>query len=435
MLFFILHSFTNLFAGGRSDSKTVLFFAYLAALLLFVYLTKKIIRKIPTVYAVVSLALLYVYGLVSHIFLSHYYGTSLRSFVITGNNGEISSTTLSHIHEAKGVVGFILYKFGIGELQAIDAGGAYTHILAPWWFSIGAVLLVCSIVFVVLSIWNFSTQYTKESKGKNILFILWYAIVSFSLIKTAIDGGICSPVLLSIGISVYLFYFLQKQKDNRPVLLGIFAGSIVSFILVLSMPDKSWDIVLMQAVATILLLTNISIFIFGAPKRIYIISAMALFLMSWWMASVRDQGIFKYGQTMIDQNSYYFFYDDQNNSIEKITLDTTASIKDIAALRGKNLSYAPISVPGKTCNENSVPGFADVLIKTNKPLESIETSFLFIKNKGQSFDGSWWQTKVTIMMSPCLPEPLTVIDGTLRAQGFDFYVMVNPVFYDESIAL
>lgn len=434
-MFWILHSFVNIFAGGRSDSKTILFLLYLTLLLLFIYLSKKMVRKIPMIYGILSLGLLYIYGLISHIFLSRYYGVSLRDFVITGNNGEISSTTLSHIHEAKGVVGFILSKLGIGQLQSIDAGGAYSHTLSSWWFFIGSVLLISSIVFTVLSIWNFTNQYTKENKTKNILFILWYAVVSFALVKTAIDGGIMSPILLAIFSSIFVFGHMQKQRDNRPILLSVFAISIVSFVIVLTFSNWSFGIVLMQVIGTLLLLTNISIFIFGAPKRIYIISALALFLISWWMASSRDQSIFKYGQTIINQKSYYLFYDDNDALVQRGEIDKDTTIKDITKLKNKNISYAPISVPGKTCNENSLPNFADVTIKTDKPLESIQNSFIFIKNKDQFFDGRFWQTKTTIIMTPCLPEPLTVIDGVLRKQGFDFYVMVNPVFYDESIAL
>jgi hypothetical protein len=28
---------------------------------------------------------------------------------------------------------------------------------------------------------------------------------------------------------------------------------------------------------------------------------------------------------------------------------------------------------------------------------------------------------------------LTIIDDTLRQNGFDFYVIVNPIFYDEPV--
>jgi hypothetical protein len=434
-MFWILHSFVNLFAGGRSDSKTTLFLLYFVSLLFFVYLTKKLIHKIPMIYGVLSLSLLYIYGLISHVFLSRYYGVSLRDFVITGNNGEISSTTLSHIHEAKGVVGFVLSKFGVGQLHSVDTGGAYLHTLSSWWFFIGSALLISSIVFTVLSIWNFTNQYAKENKTKNILFILWYTVVSFALVKTAIDGGIMSPILLALFASIFVFLYMQKQRDNRPILLSVFAVSIVSFVIVLVFPNWPFGIVLMQTISTLLLLTNISILIFGAPKRIYIISALALFLISWWMASLRDQSIFKYSQTIIDPKSYYLFYDDKDALVQRVEIDKDTIIKDIAKLKNKNISYAPISVPGKTCNENSLPNFADVIIKTDKPLESIQNSFIYIKNKNQFFDGRFWQTKTTIIMAPCLPEPLTVIDGILRKQGFDFYVMVNPVFYDESIDL
>jgi hypothetical protein len=433
MVFAILHSFVNLFAGGRSDSKTIIFPIYILALVFLIRFKKNIFTRISLWWGIISLAGLYLYGFVSHILLFHYYNLPLTSFTITGSNGEISSTTLSHTHEAKGVIGFILAKFDIIQLQNTDAGGAYLHLISSWWFVVGAILLAASISFAAFYINKFSKYYSTENIWKNVFFIIWYAIVSFSLVKTAIDGGILTPSLLSIIASIYLFGYMQKQKDARIPLLIIFITSLIGFAGVLVFPDWSGAIVLMQSLGTLLVLTTLSLGIFGAPKNIYILISVLLLLISWWMASSRDQEIFKYGQISIEKGEVYFSYDTQTHSIVKTISEHNILLKNIVKSEHKNLSYAPISVPGKTCSEGSLPQVVDVLIKTREPIQTIKSNYLDIFVKDQKYEKLWWDNDVSIVMKPCSPEALTVIDDTLKQHKFDFYVMVNPLFHDEFI--
>ena len=227
---------------------------------------------------------------------------------------------------------------------------------------------------------------------------------------------------------------MQKKRHTHGAILLIFTLSILSFANILVSPDWSFGIVLMQTIGTLLILTILSMCMFDSLKMIHIVLAVFLFLISWWFASTRDQAIYRYGQIAIANGDSYFFYDAEKHSVQKTISDENIRIKDRVRAQNKNLSYTPIAVPGKTCSEGTAPKYVETVIKTTKPVEDIKTSFLFIKNKGQSFDGQWWETNATIIMSPCLPEPLTIIDDTLRQDGFDFYVMVNPIFYDESIA-
>ena len=433
MLFWILHSFVNLFAGGRSDSKTILFLLYVLVLISFLHFKREISYKVSIWFGIVVISLLYLYGLISHLLVLSKYKLPWNSFVIIGNNSEISSTTLSHIHEAKGIIGFVLSKFGISNLQMTDAGGVYIGVLPSWWFVIGGIILVSSILFVVFYVYKFSQYYSTENRLKNILFIIWYAIISFSLIKTAIDGGVLTPSLLGLLISGYLFNYMKKQKDNRTWLLVIFVVSIVGFILVLVFPDWSGGIVLMQSLGTLLLLVTITLGVLGAPKNIYIIISISLLLVSWWLGSSRDREIFGYGAVSINKGESYLFYNIKDNSLEKGISPINTNISSIVKSQRKNISYAPISVPGKTCSQNGMPQFVDIVIQTKSPMQTTKTTFLNIIVKNQSYDEPWWKNNITIIVQSCLPETLTIIDGILREQGFDFYVMVNPVFYDEPI--
>ncbi len=433
-MFQVLHSFVNLFAGGRSDSKTILFLLYLLVLVVLVNLFKKdTFSRLSVRWGIVNVGFLYLYGLISHVMLFKYYNLPLNSFAITGNNKEISSTSLFSIHEVKGVIGFILSKFGIGQLQTIDAGGVYTNLLSSWWFIVGAILIAISILFVIFYIYKFSQYYSTGNRWKNILFIIWYAVISFSLVKTAIDGGVLTPSLLALLVSIYLFNYMRWQKDNRVPLLAIFITSIVGFIAVLIFPNWSGGIVLMQLLGTLLLLTTLTLGIFGAPKNIYIIISIVLLLVSWWLGSVRDREIFKYGSVTINKGESYFSYNTKGHMLEESISPSGTTISRVVKLQQKNLSYAPISVPGKTCSQNGIPQFIDVLIKTKVPMQAVKTPYLNIFVKDQIYNEPWWNNEVTIILQSCLPEILTVIDDILKEQGINFYVMVDPLFYDEHI--
>ena len=154
MLIDVAHSFVNLFAGGRSEIKTLLFFCYLLLLLGTYLLFKKsnvrVKWRLPLKWPIIVLCVGYLYGLVLHLWYSMSLSVSPMDFLITGRNGELSSTTLTHIHEPKGAIAQTLSLFGIGGLRTSDAGGAYIGEVPGWVLSLGTVAIVTAIVPVTV---------------------------------------------------------------------------------------------------------------------------------------------------------------------------------------------------------------------------------------------------------------------------------------------
>lgn len=429
----MFHSFVNLFAGGRSDSKTILFFVYLLLLSLFLFYKKPLFTKIKPQWGVFSLGLFYLYGLVSHFFLSRLYSISPTAFSITGNNGELSSTTLTHIHEAKGALGYLLSKVGFTHFERLDAGGAFLGLFPLWWLFVGAALLITTLCFSFIGFKKLSHIYEQKSIRYKLLFLFGYAIVSFSLVKTALDGGILTPSILSIILAIVLFFRFHKQKDTRALLLCYFGLSLLVSFSVLYFSDWAGGLALMQASAVLMLLVFLILFLYKAPKKIYLFSALLLFSLSWWLASVRDREIYHYGATNISIGDRYFSYNTHLHKLEDTTANSETTISALAKAAHKNLSYGPVAVPGKTCAEGGLltVGKATFLTKEAFVPEKNDSIRFVVKERTETALG--WENQVSIVMPACLPEPLTVIDDILRKQNVNFYVMVNPVFYDESV--
>lgn len=433
MLISILHSFVNLFAGGRSGSKTILFFLYCLFLTFFLFYKKKLFSKFSVVWGFVALCLFYFYGIISHLFLSNLYGISPLAFSITGHNGELSSTTLTHIHEAKAALGYILAKVGLIHFQTLDAGGAYLGILPGWWLFVGALLLLIVLFYVFVSFEKLAPFYENKTKLRKIIFLFGYAIISFSLVKTGLDGGLFTPSLLALLLSLLLFLRFYWGKDNRVLLLVYFSGALLSVVCVLYFSTWAGGIPLMQASGTLMLVTVILLFFYTPPKKLYLFSAILLFFISWWLASTRDRDIYTYGALPIEKGEQYFSFNTKTNSIEEKTNEFSTTIARLVMRDKKNLSYAPIAAPGKTCAQGGLLAMAEATLLTKQsfiPAKDDIVRFVVRSTKETHFG---YESTIRIVMPACLPEPLTVIDALLRKQNIDFYVMVNPVFYDESV--
>lgn len=429
-MFSVLHSFVNLFAGGRSNVKVILFMVFLLSLFLSVIFFKKI-KSIRLCFFVVPLVSLYIIGGFLHLFLLKMYHFTLGTFFITGNNNELSSSVISHTHEAKVFVGSLLQLIGNSNLSTIDAGGAYLGIFPDTIVFLGALLLLFVIIMGTLLINQFYLGSSTTRVGRN-LFICWYAIVVFSLIKGAIDGGILSLIVPVVLLSIAFFLYIRKRI--APVILyGAIGTGLVGCMLVVIYPAASWAIIVMQAVSTFFLLGLLSLCITKTHPRIFTIFFCTLFLMSWWLASVRDRSLYSYGAIELHSGDSYNIFDRVSGSVEKRISQKAETINSIVKKEQVNLSYGPISIPGRTCFSHGIPSISTRTILTKKSFESIEDADLSIVKIRERFDGTWWRTDILITTSSCLPEPLSMFDAEMRRHGFDFYVMVEQQVYDDTI--
>ena len=437
MLISTLHSFVNIFAGGRSEIKTVIFILYLA-LLMVVHLlfrqTKP--RSLKWRWFGLALAAMYIYGLALQIFYILSNNLSWTDYFITGNNQEISSSTIWHSHIAKAVIGQIFSLAGRTRLETMDAGSAYLGIIPCWVFLLGAVIL---IVLICQAILFFSTSFRSMLAGRTrrqqYFLILSYAIVSFSLIKTSIDGGLLTSSFV-IGL-FFIIALIARQRGKLAInyyYLAVLLGALLLFIsLYLDHSGNNNGLLLATVAAQLILCVVI---LYGSEEQIdpwFLTIFLVLFVASWWVASARDRDIYSYSQISLSPGKEIYFYSENDREVETLKIEQTRSIAQIIQKLGRNISYLPVTVPGLTCMKNApYHKFSVDLISSSRILANslLSSHFMKIYNRDSVRHGKRWQTALTIFFHPCLPEGLSVIDGELKKNNIDNYLLVNPLFYD-----
>ncbi len=431
-MFSVLHSFVNLFAGGRSSVKGILFVFFVAALFFIVTYLKNI-KPIGVRWFVLLLSCLYGFGLGMHIFLLKAYNISIGTFIITANNNEISSSIINHIHEAKVFIGGMLQWIKGGSFATFDAGSAYFGLFPQYLVVIGGLLLVGVVVTGTFLINRYYGESSPAILGRR-LFVLWYGIVVFSLIKGAIDGGILSLLVPTVVLAIAFFLYLKKGANHKllsSVVVAILFGCVASLVF----PTASWVIVFTQCMATFCLLGFLALFITKTKPRMYGMYFIVLFLMSWWLASVRDRALHTYGSIEIERGQEYFIFNRAVGLVEKQSAEKTITVKALAKQYNENISYGPVTVPGTTCFTKGEYNKNKSTILTKQQFNSLYTQDISVVKTREFFDGVWWRSNIDIGTPPCLPEPLSVFDREMRKHGFDFYVMVEKQRYDDTLGI
>lgn len=433
----ILHSFVNIFAGGRSEIKAIFFVLYFVLLCtLFIFFRKYSFKSFKWIWFGITLFTMYVYGLLLHFFYIFSKNFSITDFLITGGNGEISSSVIYHTHIAKGVIGEVFYLFGKTKLETMDAGGAYVGSIPAPVFLFGSLLLLL-IIFQALFYFISSFKKFLENKNKRqkIFLIFGYAILSFSLIKTSIDGGIVNPSFF-IGVA-FIAFFVLRTKNKLTINHYYFATFFSALILFVSLCFYYFGYNNPITVAYIATLSFLYIFIlYGSEEKIrlqFLISILILLLSGWFVASARDREILGYSKIIIEKGQSVYTYDATNNIVQMSKVENTETIADISRSLNKNVTYMPVTVPSITCMDRAeAKGFFVTLISPNPVSKNISTDkeYILIRNEESIPFGEYWKTKLGIFISGCLPEPLSVIDGELKKNNINNYILLNPSFYD-----
>ena len=439
----LIHSFVNIFAGGRSEAKVFLFLIYLVTLFVIykIITNKKPLKNLDWKWFGCGLLSLYLYGLFLQIAYTKILGVKVTDFIITGNNGELSSSTLSHTHVAKGFIGVILSKLGYADLSKVDAGGAYIGLIPNILFYIGSVLL---ILVLVQALYYFASSYYSKINYLNIrqklFLIIGYGILSFSIIKTAIDGGLFNYGFYVSIIFIWAFYKQQKNEliNKYYYLFTFFALLLLIINLFLIDIDPSLSL-LLGGISAMILLYEILLYLGKEKIRLqFLVPIVLIFFGSWWQAGARDLDIYNYGENMIETGQNFYTYNKSIKEVVKNKAQGNIKIHKIATDMDKNESYLPITVAGITCMEKSYPQEVSMELLTDKPINrEIDTqkNFISIKNEKSVELGGYWKTNLHIYMNPCLPEPLSVIDGMIRKSDINKYFIINPTFYDQTNVL
>ena len=417
MIFAILHSFVNIFADGRSDVKTILFFVYLLSLGgLYLLFKKKSFKKLDWRYFGLSILVIYLYGLILQIIYNIINKIPFGNWSATGSLSDVSYSSIWHIHLLKASVGILL-----PHLNNIDIGRPFLNTFPNIFFLVGAFLLV---VLLLESVFYFISSFRFILKHKNtrqiIFLISAYALASFSLIKTAIDGGIFQAAFIILSIFIALFIF----KSKLPKYHYYFSFGIAFILIIIySFLNYGSDWIFIQSAALIMLYNFI---LYGTEKEIKIPSffLFALFFMiTWYLAAYRDLGIYQYANITVPNNSLVYYYNNDNKKVESITA-SGQTLNQLASNLDKNINYLPFSIPGITCKADIFKPNSYLTIISETPLTKDsfpENKFLKIKNDDSIKVDNKWQTKLELSEAICLPERLTVINEELIKNNINNY--------------
>lgn len=436
----ILHSFVNFFAGGRSEIKTILFFLYLTLLIfLFIFFREVYFKRIKWVWFITSLFLMYLYGFLLHLFYFLSNNLKITDFIITGNNGEISSSIFSHIHISKVVIGQVFSFFGKNQFQTLDAGGAYINIF-PSWIILGGSFLLTILIFQAL--YYFISYYKifliNKNKRQKIFLIIIYGILSFSLIKTSIDGGIFSPSFILGLIFIIILIFREKQKDKIININFYYIAIYFGIILILFNLYFSPSVYYNFSVSITSLFLLYTFILYMSEEKInskMIFFILILFIAGWWQTGIRDRELNEYSKIPLNIGQKIYTYDQINKDVVVLKVENIESVGVFTRKLNKNLTYLPVAIPGITCMEKSKPeNLYFTLVSDLKPPKDMlsHSNFLEIKNKNSILFKNKWYTDVNVLIDPCTPEILSVIDGFLYKNNIKKYLIINPLSYDLS---
>jgi hypothetical protein len=426
MLFNLTHSFVNIFAGGRSEIKTILFVLYLlflfAAYLIF---KKKNFKILEWKWFGLSLGIMYLYGLILHLVYTTANHISITNFFITGGNGDVSSSSLWHIHIAKATIGQILSYFGQANLQTTDAGAAYLGIFPDRIFLLGFFILSITIFQSILYfITSFKIFFKDKNKRQIIFLIITYGLLSFSLIKTSVDGGIFNR---GFWLSIIFISFLVWQQNKKISDYFYYGFSLLGLLLAcLYFNLNNLGIAVDAALVLLYVLV-----IYGTKKKINYFSwslFLGLFLITWWVYSVADLSIYNYSSVILPSGSQAYFYNESSNQVNILTIEQTETIDQLAKKLNKNVSYLPIFAPGVNCVSRMPKFYFSATLITKEPVKKdtlTPSKDIIIKNESSQIFYNEWQTDLQVYLNPCLRETLTIVNGELIKNNINNYLLLN----------
>lgn len=435
MLLTFIDSFLNIFISGRSELKVTLFFLYLLLLIiLYLILKKKPIKNYPWKYFGFGLIAMYLYNLTLQLFYLIHNHTGLNDYLITGHNGEISSSSIIHSHIAKGTIGQIFSFFGQTNLANLDAGGAYVGLIPGWLFLLGFLIMI-GLVFAAG--FYFATSFrlilTNKNRRQKIFLILGYALLSFSLIETSIDGGLLSRSFLAGTALIYLFVFREKnRKQPYAYLLLLIISSLLLVPGFLNFPLSVTKLINLYAFSA--LLSFYGLIFYLSDKKINWLAVYLLtivFIPGWYLSSQRNRNLYNYSNTYLPAGKTAYVYNNSENKIEKLIIEKGQTIRQLSAQLGKNLNYNPIAVNGLTCNENEAAvkiGFDLISLKSLSGQHLDDFYGVVIKKEDSIPLGDAFKTSLIFYLSPCTPDFYAVIDGALRHNNINYYLLRLSIF-------
>jgi hypothetical protein len=231
---FLTKGITQFFASGVSFYKTYFF-------LFWMFLCFAVLSFVPnfkinlSMKRAVGLTVLVMgFNIFSQIYFTTAYDLPFNDYSSTVFEGQFATTRLVHVHTLKPIMIFPMLLVGMDPTKIkAEPGWVYFNLLPKWIFVVGFIL---AVVFFLMLLWML-VQKKREWNGKyRWAFFFAYAISSYALAKSSIDGGPFEPEF-GFYFCVWLALINLKEDSFGPFLkrgalyFAIFYGFSVIFYL------------------------------------------------------------------------------------------------------------------------------------------------------------------------------------------------------------
>lgn len=436
------HTLVNIFAGGRSSVKAMLFFLYLILLCLAAYLNsgKETKFRIKNSWLWTAIGAVFAYQIMILAVYLNKFKFGINEFVITFNNNEISSTSLAHNHILKPINGFILNLFTSPVQEKVDAGWAFVGLMPNALFLIGAVLVLIAIFFLLT---KFNEIYSSSEKWKGLL-IVTYAIISFSIIKNMLDGGILNrETLIAISGLLSILYYNSKRTSLFLIPIGAYVLSISVFMLIA--PDLLsglWFNLYLSCTFAAIIFTLLYWYFSNKPGQLrYLLVILCLaFIYPLFANSINNE--VNINKKITEDGAYIGMYaapktDPESALMERIGNlslyyfkgDQKSTAKQIMVNNNLLNNIDPIAVPWINCIPTSPTKQISFTLTTFGELkqEAQQHRFAYISYQKQtSNSGEIYEYEITVNYNPCTPRLINVVEELIKSQGQNTFFITNP---------
>ncbi len=435
-----LHIFTNIFAGGRSSTKTVGFFLFLALCFTIYYIGPY--PRLPKLASLNKILIggvvaLFLLGLCGHVYIIlHAHGNILADYVFF-NQQEISSSSIQHNHVLKGTIGLALSKTNLAWQENIDIGTPFLPLL-PSPFFISALL---GVIFVTVCTLLTTVRLANKTVPRAWFTMLCWSITSFIVIKNIIDGGLFnSEALVTFTFWIILLY--EKTNNLITLLLRAMCISICTscVLLLVRTPEAHTEVLLHTISQTVSLGLLYICAALWSHKLTYprlrglvlIFTILTLVPATW-----RDFAIVQYDKTIVaaQDKIYASGFTSLGPTFSKVnqigalgiyshTATSSTTIENIINEHHLLDNYYPVLLEWQHCFPTGEPHIYNfILITNNAPPRDWGSGSVHIS--ATPLQHTKTRYAVSARIPQCFPRPLNIIHQALRETGQNVFSITD----------
>jgi hypothetical protein len=365
---------------------------------------------------------------------------------LTFADGEVSSTSLLHNHVMKGAFGLVISSLGVGNLENIDAGSVFNdRMFAPIFILAGLILIILLFGFV----YYFWLDLKNWHGRARIVYIIFYAVITFSLMKNIFDGGLFDHEAI-VSLAFFTLLLFRKEKQKLYLAASILASYILINLFFYYCGYFDRLVFPLQGLVNNLDSTFIYIFCLGAlyllavkenlgkMEKIAIAAAVICFLTACYSGA----SIFYYRHKVIDKNNtgilaaYEKIDDDGYEKIGQvgklnfyeISPTGQTQVGDIADKYDILDNFYPITLPYQNCLPHGLPTTYKYDLSVRQKIDTSEwrnDDVRFGKVSLKSDYNGRYVYEVHMSIGPCLPRHINIIQEAWQEMGIKKFLIVN----------